>query len=464
MKAIRRHLQLRLLAGLGVIWLLSGTSLFLTVRNNLTGKLDAELDLLTAEVGLLLGTPTDAPRSVPGFSRTLDLFVADGGAYFQSWDAYGLFSDRSPSLGNMDLPQPETFSRKVQRWNGTLSSGERIRARATRIAIPVGAPDAGTSVDADVVVARNRDALAHALSLVVLGVSVVGAVAALLCILLVSLTVTSGLADLELFGERCRGASMDSLDPFGDTADLPQELHPIAASLDDMMARLHASFERERRFSADVAHELRTPVAELKTIAECSLRWPEGGKADLSADVLAIADQMAGLLHDLLTISRLEGGRSAPVVVDVDAAELVRECWESAGVVAAERALQADLDLPEHLHVQMDPGLLQIIVRNLLSNAVTYTPEGGHLALTLSAAGDGRLHMRVGNSVTGLTQDGLDHLFERFWRAESARSGTDHHGLGLSLAKLCAETLSYDLSATLDNRGNTLTFDLIPAG
>lgn len=460
MKSIRRHLHSRLLTGLLLIWVLAGTALFITVRRSLTGRLDAELELLTAEVIRLLQGEHRAGESTPTFKRTLDFFVAGSGTYFQTWDTYGLFSDRSPSLGNQELPRPREFTTDSLSWGATLESGERVRVCAARVELPNSDADASEPYGTDIVVAVNRDGLAQALSLLVLGILLTGVITALLCTLLVSLAVQSSLSDLVYLGAQCGEVGVNSDATFSEGCDLPAELQPIATSLDGLLNRLRESFERERRFSSDVAHELRTPVAELKTIAECALRWPGDERSDSHDDVLAIADQMEGLIEALLAVSRFENTRPAANLEAIDAAALLRECWSRHEAEATSSHLEVDVDAPDAARTEADQALLTVIFENLLSNAVEYTPGGGAVSIRLTLRDTGIL-LEVANTVVGLTGDDVEHLFERFWRAEESRSDSRRHGLGLSLAKLCAEAMGWRITASLSAPGDRLVLSVV---
>jgi signal transduction histidine kinase len=108
--------------------------------------------------------------------------------------------------------------------------------------------------------------------------------------------------------------------------------------------------------------------------------------------------------------------------------------------------------VPVNAQAETDPVLLSSIVRNLVDNAVAYTPRGGAVEVE-AGANDGRLTLRVVNSTEGLEERDLPHLFERFWRKDAARTGDGHTGLGLSLARTFAGAIDCELSATLVGPG-----------
>jgi two-component system sensor histidine kinase QseC len=217
--------------------------------------------------------------------------------------------------------------------------------------------------------------------------------------------------------------------------------------LNDLLGRLQRSFERERRFSADLAHELRTPVAELRSLAECALKWPESRDAATDREVLAVAHQMERLVAHLLALTRAEEGRSEVVIEDVDVATFVPEVWQRFAAHAAERELAVTLEVAA-LTSRADRVLLRSILGNLFENAVVYAPPGSGITITATAS-EGRVAIAVANEAPEIGPDDLPKLFDRFWRKEAARTGGEHFGLGLALSRALAEAMGWELTAAL---------------
>ena len=240
----------------------------------------------------------------------------------------------------------------------------------------------------------------------------------------------------------------DSLSARFSADGLPGELGPIAEALNSLMARLEASFEHQRRFSADLAHELRTPIAALRTIAEQALRWPESREPGTDTDTLTIATHMEGLVSRLLTLLRTERGQVVTEWTEVDLADFTRACWLPFDTPAALKRLAVEIAVPPKTILVSDPVLLRSILTNLFENAVEYSAAEQSAGISGTTTGH-EFTLRVTNSAANLTADDLPRVFERFWRKDAARSGTDHHGLGLSLARSFAEVLGYRLSAEL---------------
>jgi two-component system sensor histidine kinase QseC len=271
--------------------------------------------------------------------------------------------------------------------------------------------------------------------------------------LAVTLAVRRGLRPMERLGREADAVGAGSLGHRFPVSDLPAELRPIAARLNALLARLGEAFARERRFTADVAHELRTPVAELRALAEVALKWPEDDRPrENYRDVLQIARQMEALITRLLSIARCEAGAQAVGRERLDLCRMLRECWDSHAQAAGARQVRVEWALPDTLVVESDRAMLGALIDNLVSNAVTYAPAGG--TVRVEAAHDGvAVALSVRNPCDGLGAADLPHLFEPFWRKDPARTGGAHCGLGLAVVAAYAKALGLALRADLPEPG-----------
>ncbi len=233
---------------------------------------------------------------------------------------------------------------------------------------------------------------------------------------------------------------------------LPAELKPIAGRLNDLLGRLSASFERERRFSANLAHELRTPLAELRSQAELALKWPEERTAENDKTVLEIALQMEALVVRMLALARAEQTHEPTTKERVVLASLVEGLSGSAESTIRARRLKVERTIPSDAVLETDAVRMRSIVANLLENAVNYSREGGAIVVAAELAEDS-FAFRVSNPTINLHADDLPRLFERFWRKDSSRTGGTHAGLGLALSRSLAEQIGYTLTAALDEHG-----------
>src|SRR5947208_4043062 len=214
------------------------------------------------------------------------------------------------------------------------------------------------------------------------------------------------------------------------------ELERLATDLNRMIARLEESFLQINRFSADASHELRTPLTvlqgELEAIAQKEQNLPEDVR-DTIGSALEETQRLANIVESLLTISRLEAGEARVQPMRLDFAELARTTADQMKLLAEEKRIALTSDGTDPVEVEADPSRLKQVVVNLLDNAIKYTPEGGNVSSSVTRR-DNHAILEVADSGLGISADDLPHVFERFYRADKARSrqmgGT---GLGLSI-------------------------------
>jgi two-component system sensor histidine kinase QseC len=220
------------------------------------------------------------------------------------------------------------------------------------------------------------------------------------------------------------------------------------------MDRLQAAFERERRFTANAAHELATPLAELRALADNALRWRNDLEATgrFAADAHEIALQMQRLVEALLGLARCESGRQPVVAERIALSEMLGEIRAGLAPRLAARQLAMTWDTPDGLVLESDRAMCHSIFSNLLDNAVEHTPVGGQIISRLESAPTGFV-FTLANTNPGLTPADLPHLFEPLWRKDTARTDRLHSGLGLALAKALAERLGMQIKAGLAENG-----------
>ena len=269
-------------------------------------------------------------------------------------------------------------------------------------------------------------------------------------------------APVEALSDKAAEINASSLNTRFDASGLPGELVPIAVRLNELLARLERSFDRERQFSADVAHELRTPIAELRNLAEVARKWPDTRSAEHDRDVEAISRQMEGIVSRLLALVRSDTGALNVNAEPVDLVDLLKQCWKPLEATSAERRLQIAFRLAPSAPAVADPVLVKSILTNIMQNAVEYSPAGGSVEVELVHA-NGLNTLRVSNKAEQLAPSDVSHLFDRFWRHDASRTGTTHAGLGLPLARSFATSLGGELDASLVDRVLTMTLTL-PAG
>ena len=384
-------------------------------------------------------------------SRWFEFDYEDGKLFYQVWDDEGEILARSGSLGEHRLSLPEAAGELP--WVGIIDGPNGSRLRVLLTTSNLHRRDFAKELrpreianEKAILVARDLGELDRTLSLIVGGIWMVGLVAAAGTVLLVFVILRRGLSPLRDLGDEAAKIDAESLSGRFKDQGMPDELRPICHRLNDLMARLESSFERERRFSADLAHEIRTPLAELSAMAEAALLFPDKVDGSQFQEILESARQMERVLKSLLTLAHQDYGPSENQLENVQVLGMIETSLNSYSGQIADKELAVTIEVPSDETIEADPELLRHILNNLIANAVAYSPQGG--MIVIGKIPDAGLFLR--NTVSGLAESDLAHLFERFWRRDGARTDGSHSGLGLSVAKACAEALSLHLSARLE--------------
>jgi heavy metal sensor kinase len=235
------------------------------------------------------------------------------------------------------------------------------------------------------------------------------------------------------------------------------ELARLAATLNAMLARLERSFVSLRRFTADASHELKTPLTVLRSGIERALTHPRTAPEIMEVldETLAEVNRMAELVDSLLTLARADEGRAPLHFEATDLRELMGELAETAGILGEQAGVEVGVAVLERpLVVQVDKSRIRQLLMNLLTNAIKYTPTGGKVSIDCALA-EGSVAFAVHDTGIGIAPGDLPHIFDRFWRADPARSRTGQRpgvGLGLAICKWIAEA-----------HGGTITVQSRPA-
>jgi heavy metal sensor kinase len=248
--------------------------------------------------------------------------------------------------------------------------------------------------------------------------------------------------------------------PVSDTGD---ELEQLSISLNRMIERLEEAFHHISRFSADASHELRTPLTIMRGELENAVQNPklDADVREMLGAVLEETVRLSKIVDQLLTMSRLDAGEAFLDVSRFDFSELVRTTVEHMRLLADEKKLALKVDAAVEVQVEGDQSRLRQVVVNLLDNAIKYTPDGGCINVGVS----GEPHKAVLSVIDtgiGISQEGQEHIFERFYRTDKARSrelgGT---GLGLSIVKSIGAAHGGRVSVqSQEGRGSTFRFEI----
>lgn len=505
MSSIRRRLIVGILVSLLVILAGSGTALYVRVRAALFHDFDAAL-LAKARALATLARRDPGNRIEFDFAEDLmpEFERSRHPEYFEIRLEDGRVLEKSPSLGDARLaiqnPDPNSvegdrfhdpdqgrdtdregdgrherrFGEAVRFQALELPNGRAGRAVALRF-VPQAEHEEESGHDekaesppsgpwAVVVVARNTDELQELLGSLLAGLAGIGILLPVIVALMAALIVRHGLRPLDRLAREAGTIHSGTLSHRFPETGMPAELAPICTRLNDLLHRLQEAFARERRFTADVAHELRTPVAELRSTAEVALLDPADlpGVRHAVSESLDIALQMEKLIDALLSITRCEAGIRTLNLQSVVLDDALRQAWKPIESRARTRRISVSWEIPEGTEVNTDPDLLQVILGNLLSNAVDYSTEEGRVACRAETRGE-KVHLSVTNPAPDLDRDDLPHLFEPFWRKDKARSDASHTGLGLALVSAAASLLGAEPDARLSDSGQ-LTVEIALGG
>ena len=246
--------------------------------------------------------------------------------------------------------------------------------------------------------------------------------------------VRQGMAPLRLLGRTLARRTPDALQPIA-VNGAPSEMAPMLDALNGLFRRIAELLESERRFTADAAHELRTPIAGIRVQAQVAL----GATADRERShalhaTLQGCDRATRLVEQLLTLSRLESG-AEHARVTVDAAALARQVVAEVAPLALGKQQIVEVDAGSPCPVQGDATLLSVLIRNLVDNAMRYSPPCAVVKVAVSNE-RGAVRLTVEDSGPGMSPADIDRIGERFFRVVG--SGQDGSGLGWSIARRIA--------------------------
>ena len=257
-------------------------------------------------------------------------------------------------------------------------------------------------------------------------------------------SVRTGLAPLNALSQALRERAPQTTVPVS-LQDMPSELAPLVDSLNALLERIGRMVESERRFTADAAHELRTPIAAIRAQAQVAMGAGDNLPERLHAlqATLAGCDRATRLVEQLLTLARLELAPDAPTrLVDLSAV-VVRVAGDLAPAALARKQVLV-LEAPEPCLVAADEMLLGVLVRNLLDNALRYSPDAAQVRLGVHTQA-AQVVLRIEDSGPGLPPDVLARLGERFYRVLG--TGQSGSGLGWSIVRRLVEVFGAHIEA-----------------
>jgi signal transduction histidine kinase len=233
------------------------------------------------------------------------------------------------------------------------------------------------------------------------------------------------------------------------------ELARLSLTVNAMLARLESSFAALRRFTADASHELKTPLTVLRADVERSMHpsTSRGDRMIALEEALQETARMSDLVNSLLTLARADEGRFDIHRTPVELEPLLREIYETAVILGEDAGLSLSLVALENGIVMGDRTRLRQLLLNVVTNAIKYTPRGGRVELSATRRGEAEIAIAVRDTGIGIAASDLSHVFDRFWRADRARSRQSERGgfgLGLAIAQWIVQ--AHEGSITVQSR------------
>lgn len=454
MKSIRRWLIASLLAGFILLLGASEAAVYFITRNSLRAESDAALLARARAMAALVRQDEDGIEYDFPEELLVEFSAGQNEQHFEIRNADGKLLRGSHKENSEEKVRRPALSKTASFWDATL--GEHHARSVGFLFSPQQEDNEGDEKKTrllpvlSLILTRDQSSLDHTLERLLAVLS--GACLAVLggTVLLVAFVVRSGLRPLDEIGKQAARIDASSLGSRFSLDAVPIELRSVCERLNDLLSRLHESFRREQRFSADVAHELRTPVAELRALSEVALKWPprETETPKVFQDAFEIARKMDSIVSGLLALVRCEEGQQSFRLEPVRMRPLIEKTWDPFASKASHKRLKVLVSVPDTLVAGSDAAALEIILTNLFSNAVEYALVDGDIEITAQLS-NRKVVINCANTTSDLDPKNLPHLCERFWRKDSARQDSAHSGLGLAISQQFAERLGAEFRMEL---------------
>jgi len=258
---------------------------------------------------------------------------------------------------------------------------------------------------------------------------------------------SQGLAPLDRLQRKVKERRRDDLSPI-DSREAPEEVRPLIDAVNDLLDRLRQAIEAQKRFVADAAHQLRTPIAGLKTQAELALRTEDPEQKQQALEhVLTSTRHGMRLVNQLMTLARNEpGGQGTENFQPLNLHQLAQDCTASWIPMALDKEIDLGFDgAPDAEEVMGDATSLTELLNNLIDNALRYTPRGGQVTVSVGASRQGPV-LSVEDNGPGIAPQHRERVFERFYRV----LGTGQSGSGLGLAIVAEVAKRHQAALRLD--------------
>ena len=474
MHTLRARLLVGTALGTGLVLSASALALYMVVRAALLTEFDEALGSKARSLAALVEQEGDVLEMEFDEINLPEFAPSDLAEYYQLWSASGRVLARSASLSGHDL---ELTSKSAD--SPTYRLVNLPDGRSGRLVEMTFVPrqevededddndhghhdefrqnDSGERLVVTLAIARGTAPIDRTLGRLRLFLVCGCAGAMLASVAVLSWFVRRGLKPLGRVATEIAAIGEANLSRRLEPGDAPGELAPIITRLNGLLVRLETAFAHEKAFTADVAHELRTPLAGLRSTLEVSLSKERdaGSYQEAMTKSLAICQRMQQMVENLLELARADAGQLEVASETVDLVTLLKDCWAQFAGRAAERQLEVTWRVPTSCPVTTDRTRVCLVFNNIFDNATTYADAGGKVEIALQCDND-RVDLRVMNTGSNVAEADVSHVFDRFWRGDVARTAEHkerHYGLGLPLCQKLITLLGGSVSVSTRSGG-----------
>jgi two-component system sensor histidine kinase QseC len=468
--SLRNRLLLGVTGGMTLLLIIFSIAIYTVISRALVSQFDGSL----ASTVRMLAASVEVDDEKNEIEFEVNLFPqfqsADNPMYYELWRDDGSVVAKSPALVADDLsfitiPEGSVVLRWFVIRNNLPERSALLTFRPRAADSDENSGRLSARQHLTLAVARDASNLLGDLALLrrlllFCSVAIIG-----LAVVVAALVVRHGLRPLNSIATGIAAISVEDLRARLGGGLLPDEILPIRDRLNDLLARLQKSFDRERRFTADVAHELRTPLAGMRSTLEVSLsrnrQIPEYREA--ITDCLSMTTSMQSMVDNLLTLVRIDADQMTFRRVKIRPAELVNSCWRTFSAAAEGRDISFQNNVSAEVTCESDPDGISMVLNNLFVNAVEYADNGGRIWVSAEQS-DNSVEIIVANTGCKLTQQQLGLVFDPFWRCDTSRTDTGVHcGLGLALVESVVKALRGRVVAELQQNGVFSIKIILPA-
>jgi heavy metal sensor kinase len=462
---VRGRLTLWYVAALALALAAFGATFYFLASRDLYTRVDNDLRSLVeiANISLIHDTEEGQSSSSSAFATTdelktleLSLLIFDAsGKLLAKNHPEDMFQTRLPDLSSI----PENG---VYLYTVVDEDGARHRLATRRVTIPP------TNIPYIILVGQSLKAIDNELELLRRPLLFAGLAALLLAGVGGWMLARKSLAPVIAMAERARKIGAENLGEQLPVANPRDELGQLGATFNELLSRLHTAFEQQRRFMADASHELRTPLSVMSAAAGVILRKPRRKEGEYRETIQMMSEQtqrLSRIVKDMFTLARADAGRYPLDKRALYLNDLLEEVARAARLLAAEKDVALEITNDAEAGFHGDEDLLRQMILNLVDNAIKHTPPGGAVSLRLTQEPRDYV-ISVSDTGSGIPHEAQGRIFERFYRADKARSHSEDGngvgaGLGLAIASWIAQAHAGSLELTRsDLNGATFTVRL----